>query len=98
MAFLMGIINAMVTTIDGAGRIVVPKSIRDEGNLKPGTRVDIRLRDGVIEVEPVPTEVKLERRGRMLVAVPVDPTAMPAMSAATVEETRRSVRRSRGTD
>jgi len=31
----------METTIDGAGRIVVPKALRDRLGLTPGTRVDI---------------------------------------------------------
>lgn len=31
----------MQTTIDSAGRIVVPKALRDRLGLKPGTTVDI---------------------------------------------------------
>ncbi len=42
----------MKTTIDAAGRLVIPKKIREEAGLKPGTALDVRVRDGVIEIEP----------------------------------------------
>lgn len=87
----------MITTIDGAGRIVVPKAVRDQVPLTPGTRVDIRYRDdGVLEVEPVPLAVKIERRGRFLVAVPE--AAVPGLSARAVEKVRRGLRRDRGAE
>lgn len=34
-------VDAMETTIDGAGRIVVPKALRDALGLVPGTRFDV---------------------------------------------------------
>lgn len=83
--------NAMKTTIDLAGRLVIPKEIRREAGLKPGMPLDIRLRDGRIEIEPAPLPVKLVRKGKLLVAVPG--TAVAALTAETVERTRRAVRR-----
>ncbi len=59
----------MTTTIDGAGRLVVPKAIRDAAGLEPGTRLSVRLHGSRIEIEPEPREVRLERRGGLLVAV-----------------------------
>ncbi|HEX7155495.1 MAG TPA: AbrB/MazE/SpoVT family DNA-binding domain-containing protein [Thermoanaerobaculia bacterium] len=61
------------TTIDGAGRLVVPKEVRDLAGLEPGVPLLIRYRDGRIEIEPKPRAVRFERRGRVQVAVAVDP-------------------------
>ena len=71
----------MTTTIDNAGRIVIPKSLRDQAGLVPGTAIDIQIRNGHLEIEPVAT-ITVEKRGRFLVAVappgtsPVEPTAV----------------------
>ena len=71
----------MTTTIDNAGRIVIPKSLRDQAGLVPGTEIDIQIRNGHLEIEPVAT-ITVERRGRFFVAVappgtlPVEPTAV----------------------
>lgn len=52
----------MRTTIDKAGRLVIPKAIRDELGLTPGLAVEIEARDGVIEIEPAAVEFRLVRR------------------------------------
>ncbi|MDE2793675.1 MAG: AbrB/MazE/SpoVT family DNA-binding domain-containing protein [Gemmatimonadota bacterium] len=75
----------MKTTIDKAGRLVVPKAVREATRLRPGTQVRFRVRDGRIEIEPVPLDVSLERHGSTVVAVPRD--GQPALTAAEVEET-----------
>ena len=72
---------------------MIPKEIRREAGLKPGMPLDIRLRDGRIEIEPAPLPVRLVRKGKLLVAVPG--TAVAALTAETVERTRRAVRRGR---
>jgi AbrB family looped-hinge helix DNA binding protein len=83
----------MKTSIDGAGRLVIPKEIRREAGLRPGIPLEIRWEDGRIEIEPSPLPVRLVRRGRLLVAEPQsDPGSL---SHATVEKTRRTLRRER---
>ena len=77
----------MITTMDTAGRLVIPREIRREAALEPGVPLDIRCRDGVIEIEPQPTAVSLKRRGRLLVASPKTPGG--ALRATEVERTRR---------
>jgi AbrB family looped-hinge helix DNA binding protein len=57
----------MTTTMDQAGRLVIPSEIRREASLEPGTLREVRWRDGVIEIEAQPLSVKLERKGRLLV-------------------------------
>lgn len=60
----------MKTTIDRAGRLVVPKKIRDAAGILPGSELTIRVADGRIEIEPAPLEVRLVKRGTLTVAVP----------------------------
>ncbi len=54
----------MRTTIDRAGRLVIPKEIRDRAGLTPGMPLNIRVHNGVIEIEPEGLPVRLEWRGR----------------------------------
>ena len=82
----------MITTMDRAGRLVIPSDVRREAALAPGTPLEVRYRDGVIEIEPQPIAVTIARKGRLLVAAPVGQT--PVLSAASVERTRRALRRS----
>jgi AbrB family looped-hinge helix DNA binding protein len=86
----------MKTTIDGAGRLVIPKEVRREAGLRPGMRLEVRWRGGRIEIEPEPLTVRLVRRGRLTVAVPS--SEVPALRGDTVEQTRRKLRRERGGD
>jgi AbrB family looped-hinge helix DNA binding protein len=75
----------MRTTIDAAGRLVIPSAVRRQAGLRPGMPLEVRWRDGRIEIEPAPLLVRLERRGRLLVAVPqeeVQPLAATAVEAA----------------
>ena len=60
----------MKTTIDRAGRLVVPKKIREAAGIVPGSELTIRAADGRIEIEAAPLEVRLVRRGSLTVAVP----------------------------
>jgi len=83
----------MKTTMDSAGRLVIPGEIRREAGLKPGAPLEVRWRDGRVEIEPAPMPVKLVRQGRLLVAVPDGKTS--PLQAETVERTRRILRRER---
>jgi len=49
----------MRTTIDAAGRLVVPKRLRDELGLTPGAELEIAAVDGHLEVA-VPSRVHVE--------------------------------------
>ncbi|MPZ16193.1 MAG: antitoxin, partial [Chloroflexi bacterium] len=51
--------SPMKATIDSAGRLVIPSSVRRQAGLRPGMPLDLRYRDGVIEVEPAPLPVRL---------------------------------------
>jgi AbrB family looped-hinge helix DNA binding protein len=81
----------MRTTIDAAGRIVVPKAIRDALGLGAGQELEIAARDGRIEVDVPPVEMRLEDRGGLVVAVPGEP--LPTLTAGQVREVLEQTRR-----
>lgn len=83
----------MRTTIDAAGRLVIPSEVRRQAGLRPGTPLEVRWRDGRIEIEPAPVPVRLERRGRLLVAVP-EAGILP-LKAETVQLTRETLQQGR---
>lgn len=81
----------MKTTIDRAGRVVIPAPVRRRAGLRPGTEIEV-LVDGdasVRLVRRVPGP-RLQRVGRRLVARPTAPKGKrPAVDlAALVEEER----------
>ena len=82
--------DAMIATIDKAGRLVVPKAIREAAQLGPGTEVRLRVVSGRVEIEPVPVSVALKREGGFVVAVP--DRELPTMKASVVEEVIEAVR------
>ncbi|OGA72393.1 MAG: hypothetical protein A3G81_24690 [Betaproteobacteria bacterium RIFCSPLOWO2_12_FULL_65_14] len=85
----------MKTTMDSAGQLVIPKEIRREARLAPGVPLEVRWRDGRIEIEPAPAAVRLQRKGRLLVAVPRK--KLPKLTPETVEQTRTKLLDERAT-
>jgi AbrB family looped-hinge helix DNA binding protein len=83
----------MEISIDIAGRLVIPKAIRDEAGLEPGMTLEIRCRDGRVEIERPARAVRIVSRGKLRVAVPVDKS--DPLSAKAVRETQLALRRSR---
>ncbi len=84
----------MTITMDSAGRLVIPKELRKEAELEPGVPLEIRCRDGLIEISPQVMEVTLEREGPFLVARPKQP--VPTLTDAVVNRTIAKIRRDRG--
>ncbi len=60
----------MKVSIDAAGRLVLPKVVRDEADLRPGEPLEVTVRDGRIEIVPAPRDVRIERRKGFRVAEP----------------------------
>lgn len=81
----------MKSTIDAAGRIVVPKALRQVLGLKPGQSLEIRAGDGRLEIEIAATPVQLRKRGKGVVAVAEG--EMPELTSDLVRETLERTRR-----
>lgn len=81
----------MRTTIDAAGRIVIPKQLRQAAALEPGQELEITERDGRIEIEPVPAAMVLVERAGFLAAEVADGDGPPL----TTEEVRDLLERTR---
>lgn len=88
---IYAIINGMKATIDAAGRIVVPKPLRQALGLEPGQALEIRAGDGRLEIEIAPTPMRLRKRGKGVVAVPE--TKLPQLTAEQVRDALERVRR-----
>ena len=81
----------MKATIDAAGRIVVPKPLRQALGLEPGQALEIRAGDGRLEIEIAATPMRLRKRGKGVVAVPE--TKLPQLTAEQVRDALERVRR-----
>ena len=82
----------MTTTIDNAGRIVIPKAMRDQMGLTGGMEIEVELKDGKLEIEPK-SIVTYEKRGRFLVAVV--PPGTPIPDHDIIAETLNNLREGR---
>lgn len=81
----------MKTALDSAGRVVIPKALRQALGLKAGQELEIRAGDGRLEIEIAATPMRLAKRGKGLVAVPG--AKLPALTADEVRDTLERVRR-----
>lgn len=82
----------MKTTIDQAGRVVIPAPIRQRAGFKPGTELEVVADDiSVRLIRRVPSP-KLVRVGKRLVARPSVPASkLPSvdLAALVIEERNR---------
>lgn len=81
----------MRATIDAAGRLVVPKPLRDELGFAAGTELELEIRDGHLEVTAHSVPMHLEERDGHFVIVPERP--VPVMTADEVRDVLEQIRR-----
>jgi AbrB family looped-hinge helix DNA binding protein len=86
--------GSTTTTMDKAGRIVLPKDIREKAQFQPGMDLRVTVRDGRVEIESEPVEVKIVRKGPFSVAVPLKP--VPPLTHELVQRTIDEIREERG--
>jgi AbrB family looped-hinge helix DNA binding protein len=71
----------MRTTIDRAGRLVIPRALRDRIGLADGGEVELELDGASVRIEPVPGRDLKEERGLLVI-----PAAGTPITAAAVRE------------
>jgi AbrB family looped-hinge helix DNA binding protein len=81
----------MRTTIDSAGRLVVPKSIRDAMGLRAGRMVDLVFTDGRIEIELAAADVAVETGHGLPRLVPQE--VLPDLTDDQIRDTLDATRR-----
>lgn len=81
----------MKTTIDRAGRVVIPAPIRERAGFKPGTELEVIVDDiSVRLIRRVPPP-KLVRVGKRLIARPSVPASkLPAVDLAVLVAEERN--------
>lgn len=81
----------MRASIDRAGRVVVPKALRDLLRLGAGAEVEVTVLDGRIEITPVPAEIRFSETTEGPVAESV--RDLPALTDEDVRSAIEAVRR-----
>jgi AbrB family looped-hinge helix DNA binding protein len=77
--------------MDSAGRIVLPRVVRERAQLSPGVALEVRVVDGRVEIEPACARVVVEESGGLGVASPTEP--LPVLTQEQVDSTVESLRR-----
>jgi AbrB family looped-hinge helix DNA binding protein len=77
-------------TVDKAGRIVLPKPVRDELQLQAGDSLELEISGQEIKLRPVRSKMRLHREDGMWVFTSDEP-----LPANLVEDTMEAVRRER---
>jgi AbrB family looped-hinge helix DNA binding protein len=81
----------MRSTIDKAGRVVIPAAIRERAGLTPGTELEITVDDVGVRIERVAPGPRLMTIGRRLVARPtVAAGSRPVLDIAALVEDERN--------
>ena len=83
--------DPITITIDRVGRVVIPKEIRQEAGIEAGMPLEISCREGRIEIAPRRRPIRIEKRGRLQVAVSV--SEGEPLSRAVVREAQRRARK-----
>jgi AbrB family looped-hinge helix DNA binding protein len=80
----------MRTAIDSAGRVVIPKVLRDALGLTARQPLEIAERDGRLEIAPALTPMRLVDPGGVVAVADVD---IPPLTADVVRQTLERTRR-----
>jgi len=88
-SFAMGMRHSV--TIDRAGRLVVPKVLRDELGMEAGQPLQASVNDGRLEIEPVALDAELVEVDGVMVITPRQ--QVPPITRDEVRRVIESVRR-----
>lgn len=78
----------IIITIDRVGRLVIPKEIREAAGIEAGMQLEVSCREGRVELEPRRRPVRIEKRGRLQVAVSVEEGESLTRAAVTAAQRR----------
>lgn len=97
---ISGRIVTVIATMDSAGRIVLPKAVRERAQLSPGIPLEVQVVDGRVVIEPASARIVVEDRGGLWVAAPLEPAPVLTQDQvdATVESLRAPAEPVRGRD
>lgn len=81
----------MKAAMDSAGRIVIPKALRERLGFVPGEPLELAERDGRLEIEPAATPMSLVRTKNGVAARPTQrlPRLTDEIVRAALERTHR---------
>jgi AbrB family looped-hinge helix DNA binding protein len=82
----------MRTTIDSAGRVVIPKPLRERAGLRPGQELEVTENEGRIEIEIAAKPMRLVERDGFL-AAEVEGDDEPPLTVEAVRELLERLRR-----
>lgn len=77
-------------SMDASGHLLVPEDIREEAGFVPGRDLEIRAREGHIEIEPRVPEIRIVEKGGVHVAV--SSRSVEPLEASTVRATQETLR------
>jgi AbrB family looped-hinge helix DNA binding protein len=81
----------MRSTIDKAGRVVIPAPVRERAGFVAGAELEITVDDSSVRLERVAPAPRLVKIGHRLVARPTAPSsARPIMDIAALVEDERN--------
>jgi len=89
--YIIAMSNSHSVTIDRAGRLVVPKALRDALGFVEGQSLQAAVRDGCLELVPEPVDVELVQRDGLLVITPGE--ALEPLTRDDVRDAIETVRR-----
>ena len=82
--------HGMKTTIDKAGRVVIPAPIRSRAGLQPGMELEVAFDGGSIRLSRTVPGPKIVRKGKRLIARPTVPIEdLPAVDPSRMVEEER---------
>ena len=83
----------MRATIDAAGRLVIPKPLREGIGLAEGGEIEIELTDGTLVIAPPTVRKRVEERDGRAVIVADEDTDIPPLGDDVVRDVLDGIRR-----
>ena len=80
----------MITTIDKAGRVVIPAAVRAKAGFRPGTQLEVILEGNEVRLMPAVPRPRLVQRGQRWIAAPTAaPDQLPQIDVAALVQQER---------